>query len=72
MISRSSLPHFSGVRLSPARISFCFALAPIPGEPLTRRELRIVISGRTPFLRRLTLIRRVHKIVRPHWPRPAA
>lgn len=73
MISRSNLPRFRGVRLSPAHISFCFALAPLPGQPLTRRELRIVITGHAPFLRRLMLIRRVHKIVRPHpWPRLAA
>ena len=73
MISPSSLPRFSGVRLSPAHISFCFALAPLPDQSCTQRELRIVLSGRTPFLRRLTLIRRVHKVARPHpWPLPAA
>ena len=73
MMSPSSLPRFRGIRLSAAHISFCFALAPLPGQPCTRRELRIVLSGRTPFLRRLTLIRRVHTVARPHpWPRPAA
>ena len=73
MISPSNLPRFRGVRLAPARISLCFALAPLPGQPCTSRELRIVLSGRTPFLRRLTLIRRVHKVARPHpWPKPAA
>jgi len=73
MISPFSLPRFRGVRLSGAHISFCFALAPLQSQPCTRRELRIVLSGRTPFLRRLTLIRRVHKVARPHpWPRPAA
>jgi hypothetical protein len=69
----SNLPRFRGVRPLAAGISLCFALAPLPGQPLIRRELRIVISGRMPFLRRLTLIRRVQKIARPHpWPRPAA
>lgn len=74
MISPFSLPRFRGIRLSPAHLSFCFALPPLPGQPCMRRELRIVLSGRTPFLRRLTLIRRVHKVARPRhpWPRPAA
>ena len=73
MTSPFNLPRFQGMRRSVAGISFCLVLAPLPGQPCTRRELRIVLSGRTPFVRRLTLIRRVHKVARPHpWPRPAA
>ena len=73
MISPARLPRFTGVRLSRAHIAICFTLAPPPGQPCTRRELRIVISGHAPFVRRLTLIRRINKIARPHpWPRPAA
>ncbi len=73
MIPRASLPRFAGLRLARGRISICFTLAPMPWQQITRRDLRIVLTSRAPFVRRLTLIRRTHKLVRPHpWPRPAA
>ena len=65
------LPRFLGVQRLSTRLALRFALCPL--SPGSSRELLIVVSGGSPFIRRLTVFRRTFKVVRPHcWPRPAA
>ncbi len=71
MTFRTKLPRFLGTQVLASRLALRFALAPV--FPGSSRELLIVLSRGTPFVRRLTVFRRTFKVVRPHcWPRPAA
>ena len=71
MTLSARLPRFLGVQMLSTRLALRFALAPL--APGSSRELLIVVSRGSPFVRRLTVFRRTFKVVRPHcWPRPAA